>query len=103
MQHKKSLNQLITKIERICVGPEDHKQEVFNLVQVLKTLFLYTQTDKETVEEYSQKFKSLWDMVWAFGGLPGVYKGLVKGVLTQGRQGTHTMSQRKSLWLWKRK
>ncbi len=33
------------------------------------------------MEEYSQKFKSLWDMVKAFGGLPGVHKGLIKGVL----------------------
>jgi hypothetical protein len=45
-------------------------------------LFLYTQTDMETLEEYLQNFKSLWDTVEAFGGLPGVNKGLVKGVLT---------------------
>jgi len=31
------------------VGFNDHKQEIFNLVQSLKTLFLYTQSDKETV------------------------------------------------------
>jgi hypothetical protein len=81
MQCKQLLHELITKIERICVGFDIHKQKIFNLVQVLKTLFLYLQTDKETVEEYSQIFKSLSDSVKALRGLPGVHKGLVKGVL----------------------
>ena len=51
-QREQLLHNLIGKIERICVGFDDHKQEIFNLVQALKTLFLYTQTDKETGEEY---------------------------------------------------
>ncbi len=38
-----SLHEFIHKIERICVGFDDHKQEVLNLVQALKMLFLYTQ------------------------------------------------------------
>jgi hypothetical protein len=59
VQCKQLLHELITKIERICVQFDDHKQEIFNLVQVLKTLFLCTQTDKEMVEEYSRDFKSL--------------------------------------------
>ena len=41
-QKEQSLHNLINKIERICVGFDDHKQEVFNLVQALKTLFLYS-------------------------------------------------------------
>ncbi len=81
VQREQLLHNLFTKIERICVGFFDHKQEIFNLVQALKTLFLYTQTDKETVEEYLQTIKSLWDMVKVFGGSLGVHKGLVKGVL----------------------
>jgi methionine synthase II (cobalamin-independent) len=80
-QREQSLHKLISKIERICVGFDDHKQEIFNLVQALKMLFLYTQTDKETVEEYTRNFKSLWDTVEAFGGSPGLQKGLVKGLL----------------------
>ena len=52
-QREQSLHELISKIKRICVGFDDHKQEIFNLVQALKTLFLYTQTNKETVEEYT--------------------------------------------------
>ncbi len=52
------LHDLISKIKRICIGFDDHKQEVFNLVQALKTLFLYTQTEKESVDEYAHNFKS---------------------------------------------
>ena len=67
-QSKQSLHDLISKIERICVGFDDHKQEVFKLVQALETLFLYTQMEKDSVDEYARNFKSLWDMVEAFGG-----------------------------------
>ncbi len=33
------------------------------------------------MEEYSRNFKSLWDTVEAFGGLPGKQKGLIDGLL----------------------
>ena len=81
-QREQSLHDLISKIKRICVGFDNHKQEVFNLVQVLKTLFLYTQTEKESVDKYACNFQSLWDTVEAFGGSPGIHQGLVKGLLT---------------------
>jgi hypothetical protein len=80
-QREQSLHNLTTKIERICIGFDDHKQEAFNLVQALKMLFLYTQADKESVNEYACNFKSLWDTVKAFGGSPGIHKGLVKEIL----------------------
>ena len=64
------------------MGFDDLKQEVFNLVQSLKTLFLYTQSIKETVEEYGRNFRSLWDTVEAFGGSPGVHEGLVHVILS---------------------
>ncbi len=51
-QKNQSLHELFQKIKRICMGFNDHKQEVFNLVQALKTLFLYMQSIKETVEQY---------------------------------------------------
>ena len=41
IQKDQSLHDLVNKIERICVGFDDHKQEVFNLVQALKTLFIH--------------------------------------------------------------
>ncbi len=80
-QRDHSLHELISKIERICVGFNDHKQEVFNLVQVLKTLFLYSQSNKETMEEYGRNFCSLWDTMEAFRGLPGMHKGITDGML----------------------
>ena len=80
-QKEQSLEELIRKIKRICVGFDDHKQEVFNLVQAVKTLYVYTQGEKESVEEYGRNFKSLRNTVEAFGGSPGVHKGLVEGIL----------------------
>ncbi len=64
------------------MGFEDHKQEVLNLVQALKMLFLYTQEEKDTVEEFGRNFRSLWETVEAFRGSPGVHKGLVDGLLS---------------------
>ena len=58
VQTDQSLHQLILKIERICVGFDDNKQEVYNLVQAMKTLFIYTQTEKESVEDYSRNLPS---------------------------------------------
>jgi len=56
---------------------------VFNLVQALKTLFLFTQGEKDTVDEYGRNFRSLWDTVEAFGGSPGIHRGLVEGLLNE--------------------
>jgi hypothetical protein len=50
-QKEQCLCKLIQKIAHICVGFDNHKQDVFNLVQALRSLFLYTQSKKETVEE----------------------------------------------------
>jgi hypothetical protein len=93
IQKGQTLHKLIMKIEKICVGFDDHKQEVFNLVQSLKTMFLYTQSDKETVEEYGCNFRSLWDTVEAFGGSPGVHEGLVRGILNNSMRGTTPTAQ----------
>jgi hypothetical protein len=51
-QKEQSLNELIQKIKGIYVGFDNHKQEMFDLVQVLKMLFLLTQSKKETDEYY---------------------------------------------------
>ncbi len=86
MQKEQSLHKLIQKIERVCVGFDNHKQEVFNLVQELKTLFLYTQGEKDTMEESRHNSQSLWEMVEGFGRAPGVHKGLVNGLLSNTTQ-----------------
>ncbi len=74
------LHDLIKKIECICMGFDDHKQEVLNLVQALRTRFLYTQFKKETVEEYGRNLKSFWDTVKAFGGTPGLHRGMMEAL-----------------------
>jgi hypothetical protein len=81
VQSQQSLHELIRRIKKICVGFDDHKQSAFNLVQSLKMLFLYSQSDKETVEENTRNFRSLWDTVEAFGGSPGIQDGLVAEAL----------------------
>ena len=75
VEQEQSLHDLISQVERICVGFDDHKQDVFNLVQALKTLFLYTQGNKESIQEYGHNFRSLWDTVEAFGRSPGYPQG----------------------------
>ncbi len=78
IQREQCLHSLIQKIECICVSFDNHKQDMFNLVQALKALFLYTQLEKESVEEYGRNLKSLWDTVEAFGGSPGLHKGMME-------------------------
>ena len=82
IEQEQLLHDLVTQVEKICVGFDDHKQVIFNLVQALKTLFLYAQGEKESVEEYGRNFRSLWDTVEAFGGSPGIRKGLMDALLT---------------------
>ncbi len=80
IQREQCLHSLIQKIKRICVGFDNHKQDVFNLVQALKALFLYTQSEKDLVKEYGRNLKSLWDTVEVFGGSPGLHKGMMEAL-----------------------
>jgi len=83
VQSHQLLHELIRRIEKIFVGFDDHKRSVFNLVQSLKTLFLYSQSEKETVEDYTRNFRSLWDTVEAFGGSPEIQDGLAEAELAR--------------------
>ena len=47
----------------------------------MKTLFLYTQTEKDSVEDYSCNLTSLWDKADYFGASPGIHRVLVEGWL----------------------
>ena len=47
----------------------------------MKTLFLYTQTEKESVKDYYRNLNSLWETAGAFGASPGIHRYLVKGWL----------------------
>jgi hypothetical protein len=76
-----SLHLLINKIQKICVGFDEHEQETFNLVESLKALYLYSQEKWESVDEYARNQKSLWDTAVAFGASPGVHQKLVNDLL----------------------
>jgi hypothetical protein len=90
-----SLHDLIRRVEKICVGFDDHRQSSFNLVQSLKTLYLYTQNEKESVEEYARNFRSLWNTVEAFGGSPGVHEGMVEAELSRRQIATPSATELK--------
>ncbi len=62
---------------------DDYKQVVLNLVQSLKTLFLYMQSEKDMVEEYGQNFCSLWESAEAFRGLMRIRKGMMESLLSK--------------------
>ena len=47
----------------------------------MKTLFLYTQTEKESVGDFSRNLTSLWETAESFGASPGIHRGLVGGWL----------------------
>ncbi len=47
----------------------------------MKMLFLYTQGEKDGVNQYGCNFRSLWDMVEAFRGSPGMHRRLVNALL----------------------
>ena len=81
VQAEQSLHGLVLKIERICVVFNNHKEEVYNLVKAMKTLFLYTQTERESVEDYSCNLNSLWDTAEGFGESPEIHRELVEGWL----------------------
>ncbi len=81
-QKNQSLHNFIKMIERICMEFDDHKQEIFNLLQALKMLSLLTWTGKESIDKNTWNIKNLWKTVKAFGVLLGIHKGLVKAVLT---------------------
>ncbi len=94
----------MASVERICMGLDDHKQEIFNLVQAMKMLFWYLQSKMESVKEYLQNFKSLWDTIEAFRGSPGIHKGLVDVFLDHWAEQwiqVQVMSQKQSRELWK--
>jgi hypothetical protein len=65
-------------------------------VQSLKTLFLYMQSNMETVEEYGPNFRSLWDTVEGFDGSPEMHEGLVCGILSNSIRGTTPTAKERS-------
>ena len=74
-QKEQSLHKLIQKIEQVFVGFDNHKQEIFNVVQALKMLFLYTQRKRSPWRIWGPFLKSLKDG-GSFGGVPRSAQGI---------------------------
>ena len=47
---------------------------------------MYSQSNKETVEQYGCNFRAFCDAVEAFLGSPGVHKGMIEAFLKDPRQ-----------------
>ena len=62
-------------------------------------LFLYSQSNKETVKQYRRNFRALWETVEAAGGSPGIHKGMIDALLKNNTQvakvGSPTTSEKK--------
>ena len=62
-------------------------------------LFLYSQSEKEAVEQYGRNFLAFWETVEAFGGSPGVHQGMINVLLKDPTQiasvGSPTTSEKK--------
>jgi len=53
-----SLHELINAIQKICVGHYDTNQDMYNVVQACKNMFLFKQDDGVSAEDYIRDFKS---------------------------------------------
>jgi hypothetical protein len=62
-------------------------------------MFLYLQSDKETIEQYGRNFCVFWDTVEAFRGYPRIHKGMIEALLKNPAQvaivGSSTAAKRK--------
>ncbi len=61
-QKEQCLHELIQKIEQICVGFDDHKQDIFNLVQALRSLF-------STPNPRKRRWRNMGETLRAYGTL----------------------------------
>ena len=73
-----SLHDLIKAIQKICVGHDDTNQDMYNVVQACKNMFLFRQDDTTSTEDYVRDFKSYWDTCEAYKAEPAYHPKLIK-------------------------
>ena len=95
-----SLHDLTNAIQKICVGHEDTNQDMYNVVQACKNMFLFRQEDGTSTKDYLRNFKSYWDTCEAYKAKPAYHPQLVKvkcneitSNTTAGRQTTDVKAQ----------
>ena len=73
-----SLHKLIKAIQKICVGHDDTNQDMCNVVQACKNIFLFKQDDGVSTEDYIRDFKHYWDTNEAYKVAPAFHPLLIK-------------------------
>ena len=83
-----SLHLLIKAIQKICVDHNDTNQDMYNVVQACKHMFLFQQDNDTPTEDYIRDFKSYWDTCEAYQAEPANHPKLIKARLEDLMVGT---------------
>ena len=81
IEANQSLHNLINTIQKNCVGHDDTNQDMYNVVQACKNIFLFWKEDRTSTEDYLQDFKSYWDTCEAYKAEPAHHPQIVKARL----------------------
>jgi hypothetical protein len=75
------LGALMNKIQGICVGIDEDMQPVAGIVQAQTALYLLTQPEGQTPEEYARQKRALFEACEKYGGSPGSADGMTARTL----------------------
>jgi len=78
-----SVYDLVKAIQKICVGHDDTNQDMYNVVQACKNMFLFRQSDEALTKDYLRDFKSYWDTCEMYKAEPVSYPKLVQARLDE--------------------
>jgi len=59
---------LIKKIHQVCCGADAHRQPIYAMVQTVKALATFFQGNRQSNEDYKEKFDAHWSVVEQLGG-----------------------------------
>jgi hypothetical protein len=83
IEDNQSLHLLIRAIQKICVGHDDTNQDMHNVVQACKNMFLFRQNDDASTEDYVKDFKSYWDTCEEYQAEPANHPKLIDAKATE--------------------
>ena len=92
MQAERNPVDLLQAVSNSVCGREEHKQPVYSLMELHKSLYLFHQTPHQSNQDYADGFEALWDSLEAQGGCtwrqPGLIEDRTAAVATEnGRAG----------------
>ena len=65
------------------MGHDDTNQDIYNMVQACKNMFLFRQDNGTSTENYVRNFKSYWDTCETYKAEPAYHPKLVKARLDE--------------------